>query len=60
MRCTTLVVDEAGTCADTNIVATLFGHTFRRMLLVGDSAQLPPFSRLNAPPNSPDAAVSLI
>ena len=32
----------------------------RRMLLVGDSAQLPPFSRLNAPPDSPDAAVSLI
>lgn len=64
MRCSTLVVDEAGTCADTNIVATLpkmaTGGTFCRTLLVGDSAQLPPFSRLNAPPDSPDAVVSLI
>jgi superfamily I DNA and/or RNA helicase len=62
--CTTLVVDEAGTCADASIVPVLprnaGGGTFLRILLVGDSSQLPPFSRLKVHPGSPDEAVSLI
>jgi len=49
MRCSTLVVDEAGTCADSCLVGVLpyteTGHTFERLLLVGDAKQLPPFSR---------------
>jgi hypothetical protein len=49
-KCTTLVVDEAGTCADNSLVPVLpylaTGHTFDRMILVGDAKQLPPFSRL--------------
>lgn len=55
-RCSTLVVDEAGTCPDTCIVPILpyqaVGGTFERLVMVGDSKQLPPFSRLrgNAAP----------
>jgi hypothetical protein len=60
-RCTTLVVDEAGTCADSCIVPVLArnecGGTFKRLVLVGDSKQLPCFTRLRDPL---DAPVSLI
>jgi len=59
-RCTTLIVDEAGTCADACLVPclphTARGGTFQRLLLVGDSRQLPPFTRLRE--NA--AAVSLL
>ena len=59
-RCTTLIVDEAGTCADACLIPCLpytpGGLTFERLLLVGDSKQLPPFSRLR----DEDAAVSLL
>ena len=60
-RCTTLVVDEAGTCADSCIVPVLArnanGGTFERLVIVGDSKQLPCFTRLRDPL---DAPVSLI
>ena len=60
-RCTTLVVDEAGTCADSCIVPVLVrnesGGTFERLVLVGDAKQLPCFTRLRDPL---DAPVSLI
>ncbi|MDA9633401.1 AAA domain-containing protein [bacterium] len=59
-RCTTLIVDEAGTCADACLIPCLpytpGDRTFERLLLVGDSKQLPPFSRLR----DEDAAVSLL
>jgi hypothetical protein len=60
-RCTTLVVDEAGTCADSCIVPVLArnesGGTFERLVIVGDAKQLPCFTRLRDPL---DAPVSLI
>jgi hypothetical protein len=59
-RCSTLIVDEAGTCADACLAPclpyTANGRAFQRLLLVGDAKQLPPFSRLRGC----DAAVSLL
>ena len=59
--CNTLVVDEAGTCADSNLVPALTrserGAWFQRLVLVGDAKQLPPFGRVRDPQ---DAPVSLI
>jgi predicted ATPase len=34
-ECSTLVVDEAGTCSDGSIVPALVGYTLKRILLVG-------------------------
>lgn len=59
--CRTLVVDEAGTCADACLVPALArdqrGQTFERLVLIGDASQLPPFARIFDPA---DAPVSLI
>ena len=45
-----LIIDSTSLCADTCVVPALpyheCGNTFQRLVVVGDAAQLPPFTRL--------------